>query len=73
MTNLKHECGNPDSYEERVSVQASDYIPLPVNLPGIYLIKQSHHDERVENHSEMNGRSRAVHFTTIINIQKSGT
>lgn len=52
-TDLTDERDDPDCVVNRVRKQSHEHVSLAVDLPGVDLIEEGHHDERVEYHSEM--------------------
>ena len=53
QTDLTDERGDPDRVVYRVGKQSHEHVSLAVDLPGVYLVEEGHHDERVEYHCEM--------------------
>ena len=52
-TDLTDERGDPDDVVNGIGEQPHEHVSLAVDLPGIDLVEQRHHDERVEYHGEM--------------------
>ena len=52
-TCLSYHRSDPDHNEDDVSVDSFENVTLSVDFPGVNLIKQRHHDERVEDNREM--------------------
>lgn len=50
---LRNESGKPYADEQRVAMETLEHIALPMNLAGVDLVEQSHHDERVEDYGEV--------------------
>lgn len=50
-------------------MQAFHNIPLAVDLSRVHLIKQSHHDKSVEDHSEVDGRAGALLVYSILYVK----
>jgi len=45
--------GNPDANKEWIAVESVEDVSLSVNLASVDLVKQCHHDERVEDDGEV--------------------
>ena len=56
-SNLDEECGDPDADEERIAVESVEDVALAVDLAGVDLVEERHHDERVEDDGEVLRRS----------------
>ena len=52
-TCLSYHRSDPNHDEDNVSVYSFENVALSVDFPGVNLIKQRHHDERVEDNREM--------------------
>ena len=68
---LCNEGSNPYSDEDRIAVETFEDVSLTMNFSSVDFIKQSHHDECVENNREMLGRFR-MNLTplSVINIEQ---
>ena len=70
ITYLTNKGSNPDNVINRIGKQPNEDISLSVDLTSVNLVKQSHHDERVEDHGEMNrGWRLNIRPFTIIEIE----
>jgi hypothetical protein len=52
-TYLSDKSGDPDTSIDRIGEEATEDIPLAVDLPGVDLVAQGHHHKGVENHREV--------------------
>lgn len=50
---LREESPDPDCVVNPVTEESLEHIPLAMNLPGVDLVEEGHHDERVEHHRKV--------------------
>ncbi len=68
---MSNEGENPDCIVDWIGEEANENISLAVNLSGVYLVEDGHHDERVEDHGEVNGRrSGDARAFAVVNVEK---
>ena len=70
-THLNNNCSKKDCQKETIGEYAGEHIPLSMNLSRIYLIKDLHQNESVENYCKMlRWRSAMWLIKSIWNIEK---
>lgn len=52
-THLRHRGKNPDQVEDRIGEDTLEDVALAVDLAGVELVEQGHHDERIEDDGEV--------------------
>lgn len=71
---LTEERDDPDPVVDGVGEESDEHVPLSVDLPGVDLVEEGHHDEGVKNHSEMLGRHGVqIVALTVVNIENMVT
>ena len=74
VSDLSDERAQPDGDEDDVAVESVEDVSLSVNLASVNLVKQSHHDERVEDHCEVLCRLRVMFaLSSTVDVQKHVT
>ena len=69
-TDLSNERANPDGVVDWIGEQSDKDVPLSVDLSGVDLVKDGHHDEGVEDHGEVNGgRGGDARAFPVINVE----
>lgn len=58
-THLRQRSPDPNGVEDGVGEESLEHVPLAVDLPGVDLVEQGHHHERVEDDGEVLRRLRA--------------
>ena len=69
---LANECEDPDCVVDRVREQSDEDISLSMDLSRVDLVEDGHHDERVEDHREVD-RRRCVDGgpLAVVNVQQN--
>ena len=71
LSHLSDEGENPDGVVDWICEEADENVSLAVNLSSVNLVEDGHHDERVEDHSEVNGRRGGdARSFAVVNVEK---
>ncbi len=74
MTHLPNKSNDPDGVVDGIGEEADEHVPLAVDLPGVDLVEERHHDERVEDHREVHRRRRVhVRVLPVVDVQDDVT
>ena len=72
MTDLSNECEDPDGVVDRIGEESDEDVSLSVDLSCVDLVEDGHHDERVEDHREVNGRRRRdARSLAVVDVEKN--
>ena len=67
---LRDDGADPDADEQRVAVESVEDVALSVDLAGVDLVEQRHHDERVEDDGEvLRWRRMQRHLTPTVDVK----
>ena len=56
---MREESADPDRVVNPITEKSLEHVPLAMDLPGVDLVEEGHHDKSVEHHREVDGRSSA--------------
>ena len=69
-TCLQDEGAQDHAAEDGVAVDALEHVPLPVDLAGVDLVEELHHDEHVEDDGVvLRGRGVERSVTATVNVE----